>query len=152
MKIGIAGTGRMGEAIGLRLISLGHELTVWNRTPEKTKALAAAGAHVVPSAAAVTTAAQVVLTILTDDQAIEALYNGPQGLLSGAATGKLFIEMSTVCPEVEIALPEVDRIRIESTVRIAPEAKVVFFSLPGSLRDIAVIARARPVDESEGVK
>jgi hypothetical protein len=55
-------------------------------------------------------------------------------------------------PEVEIALPEVDRIRIESTVRIAPDAKVVFFSLPGSLRDIAVIARARPVEESEGFK
>jgi hypothetical protein len=55
-------------------------------------------------------------------------------------------------PEVEIALPEVDRIRIESTVRIAPDAKVVFFSLPGSLRDIAVIASARPVEEGEGVK
>ncbi|HVS08717.1 MAG TPA: hypothetical protein VMS76_02500 [Planctomycetota bacterium] len=54
--------------------------------------------------------------------------------------------------EVEIALPEVDRIRIESTVRIAPDAKVVFFSLPGSLRDIAVIARARPVEEGESVK
>jgi 3-hydroxyisobutyrate dehydrogenase len=106
MKIGIAGTGRMGEAIGQRLISLGHELTVWNRTPEKTKALATAGAQVVPSAAAVTTAAQVVLTILTDDKAIEALYNGPQGLLSGTATGKLFIEMSTVRPEVEVALAE----------------------------------------------
>ncbi len=106
MKIGIAGTGRMGEAIGLRLVSLGHELTVWNRTPEKTAALAAAGAHVAPSAAAVTTATDVVLTILTDDKAIEALYDGPQGLLSGAAAGKLFIEMSTVRPEVEVALAE----------------------------------------------
>jgi 3-hydroxyisobutyrate dehydrogenase len=106
MKIGIAGTGRMGEAIGQRLISLGHELTVWNRTPEKTRGLAAAGAQVAPSPAALVAAVEVALTILTDDKAIEALYNGPQGLLSGAATGKLFIEMSTVRPEVEVALAE----------------------------------------------
>lgn len=106
MKIGIAGTGRMGEAIGLRLISLGHELTVWNRTPEKTKALAAAGAQVAASPPEVVAASEVVITILTDEKAIAALYNGPQGLLSGAAAGKLFIEMSTVRPEIEVALAE----------------------------------------------
>lgn len=104
MKIGIAGTGRMGEAIGLRLMSLGHELTVWNRTPERTKGLAAAGAKVAASPAALAGSVEVIITILTDDKAIEALYNGPQALLSGNATGKLFIEMSTVRPEVEIAL------------------------------------------------
>ena len=46
MKIGIAGIGRMGAAIGERVIGLGHELAVWNRTAEKTRALAAAGAKV----------------------------------------------------------------------------------------------------------
>lgn len=104
MKIGIAGTGRMGEAIGLRLMSLGHELTVWNRTPEKMRGLAAAGAKVAASPAALAGSVEVVITILTDDKAIEALYNGPQSLLSGNAAGKLFIEMSTVRPEVEIVL------------------------------------------------
>jgi len=44
MKIGIAGTGRMGTAIAQRLLNVGHEVTVWNRTVEKTQALAAAGA------------------------------------------------------------------------------------------------------------
>jgi len=106
MKIGIAGTGRMGEAIGSRLISLGHGLTVWNRTPEKTKALAAAGAQVAASPPEVVAASEVVITILTDDKAIDVLYNGPHGLLSGAAAGKLFIEMSTVRPEIEVALAE----------------------------------------------
>ena len=104
MKIGIAGTGRMGEAIGLRLMSLGHELTVWNRTAEKMKGLAAAGAKVAASPAALTGSVEVIITILTDDKAIEALYNGPQALLSGNVAGKLFIEMSTVRPEVEIVL------------------------------------------------
>jgi len=104
MKIGIAGTGRMGAAIAQRLMDLGHELTVWNRTADKTKALADAGAKVAPSPAALVGDVEVVLTILTDDKAIDALYNGPQGLLAGPARGKLFVEMSTVRPEVELAL------------------------------------------------
>jgi 3-hydroxyisobutyrate dehydrogenase len=104
MKVGIAGTGRMGAAIAARLMGLGHELTVWNRTAEKTKELAAAGAKVAASPAALAGSADVVITILTDEKAIEALYSGPQGLLSGGVTGKLFIEMSTVRPEVEVAL------------------------------------------------
>jgi 3-hydroxyisobutyrate dehydrogenase len=104
MKVGIAGTGRMGSAIAHRLMSLGHELIVWNRTPEKTRELAAAGAAVAASPGALAEQADVVLTILTDDKAIAELYNGPGGLLSGKVAGKLFIEMSTVRPEVEIAL------------------------------------------------
>src|SRR5688572_15046122 len=104
MRIGIAGTGRMGAAMAQRLMSLGHELTVWNRTPEKTSGLAAAGAAVAASPAALAEQVELVLTILTDEKAIEALYNGPGGLLSGKIAGKLFIEMSTVRPEVEIAL------------------------------------------------
>ena len=104
MKIGIAGTGRMGEAIGYRLMDLGHELTVWNRTAGKTKALAGEGARVAASPTVLAGAAEVIITILTDDKAIEALYHGPQGLLSGNVAGKLLIEMSTVRPEVEIAL------------------------------------------------
>jgi len=104
MKVGIAGTGRMGEAIGFRLMDLGHELTVWNRTPAKTKGLAGAGAQVAASPTALADAAEVIITILTDDKAIDALYHGPQGLLSRDVAGKLFNEMSTVRPEVEIAL------------------------------------------------
>ena len=49
MKIGIAGTGRMGTAIALRLQEVGHEITVWNRTPEKTAVAAGAGAVVAPT-------------------------------------------------------------------------------------------------------
>ena len=66
--------------------------------------MAAAGAKVAASPAALAASADVVITILTDEKAIEALYDGPQGLLSGGVTGKLFIEMSTVRPEVEVAL------------------------------------------------
>jgi len=104
MRIGIAGTGRMGAAMGLRLMEVGHELTVWNRTPGKTEELAAAGANVAATPAALVDDVEVIITMLTDDQSISELYHGPQGLLSGNAKGKLFIEMSTVRPEVERAL------------------------------------------------
>jgi len=104
MKIGIAGTGRMGAAIGLRLLEVGHELTVWNRTADKAKALAAAGARVAATPAALVDASDVIITMLTDDRSIEDLYHRPGGLLAGGAKGKLFIEMSTVRPEVERTL------------------------------------------------
>jgi 3-hydroxyisobutyrate dehydrogenase len=104
MKIGVAGLGAMGAAIAARLIELGHTVTVWNRTPEKAKPLGEAGAKVVGSPAEVAAASDAVITILTDGKAIDDVYNGPNGLLSGEVKGKLFIEMSTVAPKVETAL------------------------------------------------
>ena len=101
MKIGIAGTGRMGAAIAQRLLSLRHEVAVWNRTVEKTRPLADAGATVAKTPAALVAASDAVITILTDAQAIDAAYHGRDGLLSGNPGGKLFIEMSTVRPETE---------------------------------------------------
>jgi len=104
MKIGIAGTGRMGTAIGMRLMELGHTLAVWNRTAEKTKGLEAAGANAMASPAAISADSDAVITILSDVAAIDTVYNGRQGLLTGNVRDKLFIEMSTVRPEVETAL------------------------------------------------
>jgi 3-hydroxyisobutyrate dehydrogenase-like beta-hydroxyacid dehydrogenase len=58
LKIGIAGTGRMGAAIAARLLDRGHAVTVWNRTPAKTESLAAAGAMVAPTPRELSTAAR----------------------------------------------------------------------------------------------
>jgi 3-hydroxyisobutyrate dehydrogenase len=104
MRIGVAGLGAMGSAIAARLMEVGHQVTVWNRTAAKTKPAAEAGATVVENPAAVAAASEAVITILTDGAAIEAVYHGPAGLLSGDVTGKLFIEMSTVPPSVETTL------------------------------------------------
>jgi 3-hydroxyisobutyrate dehydrogenase len=104
MRIGVAGLGAMGAAIAARLIEVGHEVTVWNRTAEKAKPLAEAGAKVAGSPAEVAAASDVVITILTDGKAIDDVYGGPSGLLSGDVKGKLFIEMSTVAPKVETNL------------------------------------------------
>ena len=149
MKVGIAGTGRMGAAIAARLMGLGHEFTVWNRTAEKTKELAAAGAKVAASPAALAASTDVVITILTDEKAIEALYSGPQGLLSAGVAGKLFIEMSTVRPEVEVALAEKVKLKkaamidcpVGGTTGPAREGKLFGF-VGGADADVA---RARPL-------
>ncbi len=106
MNIGIAGTGRMGSAIATRLIGLGHKVTVWNRSAEKTQAALAAGATAAATPAELATQSETIITILTNAAAIDAVYYGDHGLLAGDVKGKLFIEMSTVRPETERALAE----------------------------------------------
>jgi len=98
MKLGIAGTGKMGSAIARRLLSLGHELTVWNRTQERAQPLLKEGAKWAATPAAVTAGSEAVITILTDAKALDDVYFGVDGLLSRDGEGRLFIEMSTVPP------------------------------------------------------
>src|SRR6267378_3395440 len=95
MKIGMAGTGRMGAAIAQRLAGRGHQVTVWNRTADKARAL---GLPVAEDPAGLLEASEIVISILTDASAIEAVYSK---LLSGDVRRKLFIEMSTVRPETQ---------------------------------------------------
>src|SRR3954467_14901292 len=109
MQIGIAGLGRMGAAVAARLMEVGHTVTVWNRTPDKAKPLVDAGAKQCATPEDLAEHSEVIITMLTDADAIDHVYNGEQGLLSGDAHEKLFIEMSTVRPEVEIALAKVVR-------------------------------------------
>src|SRR5262245_11036836 len=109
MQIGIAGLGRMGAAMAARLMETGHTLTVWNRTPDKAKPLLDAGAKLADTPEDLAEHSDVIVTMLTDEDAIDHVYNGEQGLLAGDVTDKLFIEMSTVRPEVQIALARVVR-------------------------------------------
>ncbi|HEU0061690.1 MAG TPA: NAD(P)-dependent oxidoreductase [Hyphomicrobiaceae bacterium] len=98
MRIGIAGVGKMGSAIALRLLEAGHEVWVWNRTAAKVEPLRQAGAQVAPTAAALAGAVEVIITILSNAAAQEGTYDGPSGVLAGNVNGKLVIDMSTVRP------------------------------------------------------
>ena len=104
MRVGVAGLGVMGAAVAARLMEVGHEVTVWNRSPGKTKTLADAGAKVAATPTDLASAVEATITMLTDGAAIDAVYNGPNGLLAGDVKGKLFIEMSTVSPRVPTGL------------------------------------------------
>src|SRR6266446_1295796 len=149
LKIGIAGTGRMGAAVAGRLLSVGHDVTVWNRTREKTQALAQAGASVAATPAELATRAEIIVTFLTDAAAIDATYHGSSGLLAGEVRGKLFIDMSTVRPDVEKALAKevgnkgaaLIECPVAGTVGPAKEGKLFGF-VGGDDRDVA---RAKPL-------
>ena len=99
LSIGILGTGRMGNAIGLRLLDEGFDLSVWNRTASKTLALEQAGARVVQDPERLVKAVDVVISIVTNHDAIRDIYWGSRGVLSADLDGKIIMEMSTVLPE-----------------------------------------------------
>lgn len=104
MKIGVAGLGKMGAAIAARLIEVGHQVTVWNRSADKTEPLVKEGAVAAATPAQLAAQSEAIITILTDAAAIDAVFHGANGFLSGDVKGKLFLEMSTVRPETQIAL------------------------------------------------
>src|SRR5688572_21933769 len=149
LKIGVAGTGRMGAAMAQRLLSVGHDVSVWNRTPEKTQPLAQAGAKVAGSARELAAACEIVISMVTDAAAIEATYGGDRGLLAAEVHGKLFIDMSTVRPEVEERLAQ--KVTAKGAVLVdcpvggsttpARDGKLIGF-VGG---DAADVARAKPV-------
>ena len=99
MKIGVCGTGRMGSAIAQRLMSVGHEVGVWNRNSVKTKPLIDAGAKLFASPAELVEGCEVVVVMLLNDAATEAIYRGPNGVLQGKLAGRLVIDMSTIRPD-----------------------------------------------------
>jgi 3-hydroxyisobutyrate dehydrogenase len=98
MHIGIAGTGKMGAAIAKRLLALDHQVTVWNRTAPRAQPLVDQGANWAATPAALAGAAPVVITMLTDEAALDDVYFGKQGLLAGEVNDRLLIDMSTVRP------------------------------------------------------
>lgn len=106
MRIGVAGLGRMGAALAARLIEQGHVVTVWNQTPEKAAGVVAKGAALAPTPAALTQRSEMVISILTDAEAIASVYDGPAGLLAGNPAGRLFIEMGTVRSASQVALAD----------------------------------------------
>ncbi len=95
MKVGFIGLGNMGFGMAANLIRAGHEVTVYNRTASKMKALVEQGAH---PAAQVTDACrgEAVVTMLADDNAVESIAFGDKGLTGGLGKGAIHVSMSTI--------------------------------------------------------
>jgi 3-hydroxyisobutyrate dehydrogenase len=89
----------MGSSIAQRLMSVGHEVGVWNRNSAKTKPLVDAGARLFASPAELVEGCEVVIVMLLNDAATEAIYRGSNGILKAKLAGKLVIDMSTVRPD-----------------------------------------------------
>ena len=91
MKVGFIGLGRMGSAMARRLIEAGHEVGVYNRTPEKLKDLTALGAKPVDSIKAAATCGEAVFTMLADDAAVTDVVSRTGGLLASLPKGGIHI-------------------------------------------------------------
>jgi 3-hydroxyisobutyrate dehydrogenase-like beta-hydroxyacid dehydrogenase len=98
-KLGFIGIGAMGSRIAGRLLKQGFQVTVFDRDVPKANALIESGGIVAPSIAELASSADVVLSILTNDEAVHSVYTGPQGVLDHIRPGSLIIEMSTVSPD-----------------------------------------------------
>lgn len=98
MKVGVIGVGRMGLAMARRLVSRGLEVSCWDVDDMREQSLAGVGARWCGRPAEVVANSDVILSIVTDDAAVRWLFENPDGLLSSPASGKLFVEMSTVQP------------------------------------------------------
>ncbi|HET7874834.1 MAG TPA: NAD(P)-dependent oxidoreductase [Methylomirabilota bacterium] len=96
--LGFIGLGAMGGRMVRRLLAAGHPVVGWNRTPAKAESLAAAGMKLAGSPRDVAEGAPVVFSMVTDTRALEAIAQGPEGVLAGLGKGSVWIEMSTVSP------------------------------------------------------
>jgi 3-hydroxyisobutyrate dehydrogenase-like beta-hydroxyacid dehydrogenase len=95
MRAGFIGLGRMGSGMAANLLAAGHEVTVYNRTPDKAEALAAEGARVAGSIAEACRG-EAVFTMLSNDEAVESVVFGDGGILASLPKNAIHISSSTI--------------------------------------------------------
>ncbi len=109
MKIAFVGLGNMGSGIAANLLKAGHKLTVYNRTRSKADRLAQAGATVSESASAAASQAEVIVTMVADDRALESVTFSPDGLLKSLPTNAIHVSMSTISVALSRKLEQAHR-------------------------------------------
>src|SRR5207253_2642477 len=97
-RLGFIGIGHMGSRIAKRLLDHGYQVIAYNRSREAAEALVKNGATVADSIAELASAADVILSSLTNDDAVKSVYTDPQGVFAHLRRGSAIIEMSTVSP------------------------------------------------------
>ena len=97
--LGFIGLGSMGSRMATRLVHAGSPLGVYNRTPERTRALTERGARAYASPADLARDADVVLSMLADDTALEQVMLGPGGVVEASRPGGTIIDLSSVHPD-----------------------------------------------------
>jgi 3-hydroxyisobutyrate dehydrogenase-like beta-hydroxyacid dehydrogenase len=144
--VAFLGLGRMGAPMAARIAAAGHELRVWNRTPRPERTPAGARAAATPAAAV--DGAQVAITMVADAAALDAVLDGPEGLLANAAPGTVIVDMSTIGPEA--ARGAAARVEAAGLAFLdAPVSGSVPAATDGTLvamvgGDAAALERARP--------
>jgi 3-hydroxyisobutyrate dehydrogenase len=155
-NLGFVGLGVMGSQMVDRLLGKGHAVIGYNRTREKAQWLLSRGMKWADSPRAVCSAADITLVMVANSDALQAVAEGPDGLLAGLGPGKLLIDMSTVSPAVSRALAS--RVRKQGADMIdAPVSGSVLTLQQGKLSVMVggrreTFERAKPVLEDIGPK
>jgi|TARA_Y100000294_G_scaffold158746_1_gene161176 3-hydroxyisobutyrate dehydrogenase len=100
VKIGIVGTGMLGEAVGLHLLNSGYSVSVYNRTKSKTKNLEEKGAIISESPCGVAESSDLIITCVKDGDAVKQVLFGQDGVISGKHDDMTVADMSTINPNV----------------------------------------------------
>jgi 3-hydroxyisobutyrate dehydrogenase-like beta-hydroxyacid dehydrogenase len=98
-KLGFIGLGNMGSRIAQRLLDHGYRVCVYDRDLTKVEAIAQRGAVVAENILQLARTVDVVLSCLTNDDAVRSIYSEPAGVLAGARSKTIVLEMSTISPE-----------------------------------------------------
>ena len=98
VKLGFIGLGNMGNRIAKRLLDHGYQLTVYDLDAARAQALAAQGGVVAKSIPELVGSSDVLLTCLTNDEAVESAFTGAEGIFADARPGAVVLEMSTISP------------------------------------------------------
>jgi 3-hydroxyisobutyrate dehydrogenase-like beta-hydroxyacid dehydrogenase len=102
VKVGFIGLGNMGSRIATRLLDRGYQLSVYDMDPAKAEAIAAPGGEATKNILELARTADVLLSCLTNDEAVRSVYTRPEGVFAGARPGTVVLEMSTISPKKEI--------------------------------------------------
>ncbi len=155
-NLGFVGLGVMGGNMVRRLLDKGHAVTGYNRTRSKAQWLLDQGMKWADSPRAVAAAADFTFSMVSNSASLEAIANGPDGVLAGLGPGKLWIEMSTVSPAVSRAIAEQARKKGADMVD-APVSGSVITLQQGKLSVMVggrheTFERAKPVLDDIGPK
>src|SRR6266566_3529515 len=108
-RLGFIGIGNMGSRLAKRLLEHGYQLLAYNRSREAAEALVKYGATVADSIGELAAEADVILSSLTNDEAVKSVYTDPEGVFAHVRRGSATIEMSTVLPATSRELYEMSR-------------------------------------------
>jgi 3-hydroxyisobutyrate dehydrogenase-like beta-hydroxyacid dehydrogenase len=109
--IGFIGLGAMGSRMVQRLIAAGFKVAVFDRSREKKEAMAAHGAAMAPNLRTLAMESDVIMSCVSNDAAVRAIYGGDNGVISSATPGSIVIEMSTVSPDTSRELSRFGKAR-----------------------------------------
>ncbi|XP_060557581.1 uncharacterized protein LOC132717987 isoform X2 [Ruditapes philippinarum] len=136
MRIGFLGLGIMGQGMVMNLLRSGHEVTVWNRTAQKCRDFVKAGALKGSSPCEVVQQCDITFCCVADTTAVKDIVFGSQGVLRGIASGKCFVEMSTIDEETVQDVAEA----IQARGGVYLEAPVVGSRVPALEGQLTILA------------